>query len=221
MFKYLKIIIIALVFGFLSLGGPNTGSAAISLQFDPMNQSVNLGNQASVNFLLTGAGSTDIGAIDFWVNYDPSVVLFNSIVWGTTLGNPTSFTDINTDDLLNPGSVDQIGISAGWDPAQLPNSDSFSLFTMIFDTVGVGTTGLSLTDAFSQDANATDLFSPGNQVRDSFLFSDSDQNFNIVLADDIQPGSITVSSTKVPEPGTALLLGLGLAALASMKKKTS
>ncbi len=217
MLKHIRIVVIVLVLGFLILGVPTIGSALVSLQFDPINPSGNNGDQINVNFLLTGAGSTPVGAIDFWVNYDPSIVLFNGIVWGTTLGDP-AFAEIIIDDLSSAGPIDQIGISAGWDPAVTTGSDSFSLFTMIFDTKGVGTSALSLTDAYGIDANAI----VGDEiVHDSFLFSDSDQFINIALAD-IQPGSITVKSgTQVPEPGTALLLGLGLAALASLKKRNS
>lgn len=210
--KHLGKIIVILFFGIILLGAPNTGSASISLEFNPMNQSVDLGNIASVDFVVTGADSTPIGAIDFWVNYDPSIVLFNSIVWGT-LGAPTDFTDINTDD------VSITGISAGWLPPSSSNPSTFTLLTMNFDTVGVGTSDLWLTDAFGDAANGLAIDGSGI-VHDSFFFGDSDQANNIVL-DDIQPGTITVNSSQVPEPGTAMLLGFGLIALASLKKRIS
>jgi len=225
--KHFGKVIFVLLFGILLLSAPNTGSASISLEFNPMSQSVNPGNTASVDIMVTNP-NTLVGAFDFWVNYDSSIISLNSVAWGTSLGSldtdpmsPTNNADYFVDNSQTPGSIKLVNLWADWDGISALNqsSGSFSLLTLNFDAIAIGTSVLWLTDAYELNANGPDIY--GNYfVRNSFL--SNDQMNYISIADNIGNGSITVASaTNVPEPGTALLLGLGLAALASLKKRVS
>jgi len=222
MLKHFGNVIFVLLVGFLLISVPNTGSASISLEFNPMSQTATLGSMASVDIMVTNP-DTLVGAFDFWVNYDSSIISLNSIVWGTGLGTlvPGTDADYFVDNSHVPGSIKLVNLWAEWDGSSALNQNSggFSLLTMNFDTLAIGTSALWFTDAFELDANGLNLLAD-DLVRNSFL---SDVNYDyIAIADSIGQGSITVTSpTNVPEPGTSLLLALGLAGLASLKKRNS
>jgi len=220
MLKHFGKVVFILFLGVFLLGVPNTGSASISLasislEFQPLDQTVNQGATASVGIWVTDPGDTKVAAFDFWVNYDSSIITLNNINWGTNLGVLDTAEGSSTQ---NAGYQNDepylVGLWAEGSPTD-QNGSGFLLATINFNTVGVGTSALWFTDAFETDANDID-----DLPRDYFL---SDENFEYISVNNpIETGKITVAkATSVPEPGTVLLLGLGLAALASLKKRTS
>ncbi len=55
-------------------------AAAVSLEFAPASQTVNIGNQVTVDVFASNPGDNLIGAYDFSVNYEFSVLTLNQVV---------------------------------------------------------------------------------------------------------------------------------------------
>ena len=159
MLKHFWKMIFLLLLGVLLLSAPNTGSASISLEFNPMSQSANLGSTASVDIWVTNLGSAKVELVDFYVNYDPSIIEFNSIAWGTHLG--TLVPGVNAVPDYSPDFPGTVGVWAQYDGTSILDQDGsdFLLATMDFSTIAVGTSDLWFTDAFGNNANADDCFS--------------------------------------------------------------
>jgi hypothetical protein len=177
---------------------PLSAQAAPIISFNPTFQSVGLGTQASVDVVISGLeqGET-IGAFDFTINFDPSIVSFSSSSFGSALGGST------LDDVVpGVGSVNAASVSLE-DPATLlllQAGGSFTAFTAVFNTLAVGTTSLT--------------FGPS-----PFVFSDG-EGLDIAGVTG-GTGSITVTDGElapVPEPGTMLMMASGLGA-AWLKKR--
>ncbi|MGH7392263.1 MAG: hypothetical protein ACREM3_22815 [Candidatus Rokuibacteriota bacterium] len=180
----------------VALGGllEVTPALAVSLGFVPASQTAGVGESVSVDVVVSdlGAGSApSLGAFDLDVSFDPLILAPTSVTFGPFLGDEglvealTSFT-------LLPGVVDLAEVSFLL-PAELDalQPASFTLATLFFDTLGVGTSPLTFAQALLDDAFAVRL--------------------------DLAPdtGSVTVVATApVPFPGTLLLVGSGLVALA-------
>lgn len=220
MLKHFGKVAVVLFFGFLLFSMPSTGSAIPSVAFQPMDQTVNLGDSASVEvWVMSPDDYTEIQFVDIWVMYDASIITFNTLAFGNpdaleysdTTGSPEESEPSSNIWMMHLDA--DTGESANLDA----DYDSFLLATLNFNAVGSGTSALSFADAFGMGANdeCADAECDGF-IRDWFL---ADGQYFIPLGQ-VNPGSITVAgATSVPEPGTALLLGLGLAALASLKKK--
>jgi len=132
-----------------------------------------------------------VGAFDLSVSFNPAVLSATGVTFGSLLGDPLLFEAL-TGSLIFSGSVDFFEVSL-LTPAELDalQTVSFTLATLSFNAVGLGTTGLS--------------FVPGVA---GFAVSDG---FGDPLSITANDGSVDVVA---PEPGTLLLLGAGLGVLA-------
>lgn len=61
-------------------------------------QTIGFGEQATVDVMVTDPAGNLIGAYDFYVNYDPAVISFSGLTFGTGLGGPAdSLQDVVED----------------------------------------------------------------------------------------------------------------------------
>jgi hypothetical protein len=199
--KYIKVLVLTiLVAGIM----PYSPAQAITVIVEPVTQSVTLGNQAIVGVMIYGyaPGSPTnlaIGSYDFNINYDPAILGFNSLVFGTSLGSPTNSTssaNIIVNGVLNISEASSLSASELYalQGQQWPD-DTFIAATLTFDTLGTGLSTVSV------DINS--------------LLTERGGSFDNYYSD---PGSVNVNNS-VPEPSTLLLLGAGVGVLALIRRK--
>lgn len=165
---------------------------ALTIGFEPAGQVVTLGDPASVELRISGLGSgaaPSLGVFDLVVAFDPAILAFS----GASFGDPLlgdqldlfglgSITDV---DAGLPGSVRlfELSLDLATDLDTLQAS-AFTLATLTFDTIGLGTSTLDLSVASLGDA------------------------YGAPLVANLDRGSVAA----VPEPSAALAFLLGLLA---------
>ena len=87
--KYTRMLMAALLLTGILIYSP---AQAITVTVDPVAQDVILGNQAIVDVIIYGYApgarvNIAIGAFDFDITYDPSILGFDSLVFGSSLGS--------------------------------------------------------------------------------------------------------------------------------------
>ncbi len=161
--------------------------AVPTLNFTLAAQTVELGDQATVNVGVSGLTNEYVEAYNFNVNWDSSILSLDSVTFGSFLGGPLSSNSSSTP---MSDSVNVSEISLG----PLGGQDGFSninLFSLTFNTLSIGTSLLS--------------FSGGTGSWMDFRGNDLGSALNL------SSGSINViESTSVPGPGSLWLLGIGL-----------
>ncbi len=188
--RYLKICGLA---ASLQFSGMQAIEAA-TLYIDPGTQSVVSGSSVSVNINVGELGGTQVGTYDFILSYDPSLLTFASLGFGSNLGYDLDslFGFSNDSGALNVWEVSLLDPLSG-------QPDSFTLFSVTFNTKSSGTAGLSLS------GNILNYVEPDNYLGDA-----AGDPISLASIDgatiDIQPRQ----DGNVPEPSSLLLMGLGL-----------
>lgn len=188
--KYFRVLLSA----FFMMTAINAVSATIS--FQPENSVIAIGNSTDVDIVISDLGNQiapSLGAFDFNLNYDSSIVSFANIVFGTGLdifGFGTSNGIVN-----NVNSLNIYEVSYDWDTDLIDYQlDTFVLATVTFSAVSSGISALDLVvNDFADEA--------GNSMQ---VFSNS--------------GSITVKTVSVPETPVLLLFLTGLLGVFRLKK---
>lgn len=188
----------AVLYGILTLAPAGTVFAA-SLQFLPSAQTVDLGTLAHVDVVVEQTTGTLVGAFDFFVIYDSSILSLSSVVFGSGLGNPDPSAFETLQDFVDtPGSLNVFGLSLLSDIGSLQTGSDVTLLSLTFGTILAGTSSLGLSGNIGGAGG-------------SFLGDDSGGLIDLV---DVGTGSVTVRQpTAVPEPSSLALLGAGIAAL--------
>ncbi len=183
--------------------GPGMASA-VMLSFEPPGQNVELGQQATVDIYVRDLAGSRIGAFDFNVEYDSSVLSVDSVAFGSGLGASLgSFQDVQ---IPSAGQVNIAELAFVFDlsPFQDGVSD-FLLFSLTFDTVAAGMSSLG----FSENI----LGMAGGYLADEIGLPVGPVNAGSGYVT-VVPGPVAL-----PEPASILLLAAGLAGL--MRRKSS
>jgi hypothetical protein len=166
---------------------------AISLEFQPASITT-AGQPVMVEVVISGLGDftpPSVGAFDLDVSFDPALLSPTDVTFGPFLGDP-AFLEALTDFQFFPGVVDLAEVSllltVELDALQ---PESFTLATLTFNPLGVGTSPLIFFQVIVDDPFGGKL--------------------------DIVPGEGSVTIT--PEPSTLLLLGSGVMGLALWRRR--
>ncbi len=181
-------------------------SNAVLISIEPVSQEVTVGSPVAVDVRVSGLGdgtAPSVGAFDFTLTYDSDILCLISVVFGPFLGDPALFQAITTVDDTGPGSIRLVELSLlEADPVTCflcipPFLDAlqpanFTLATLTFDTLSIGTSLLDFSSVILSDA------------------------FGIGLTTDI--GNSSVSA--VPAPSSLGMLVLGLTILVLMHRRS-
>lgn len=176
-------------------------AGATLIEFQPSNPTVDLGDSVSIDIVATPEDGELIGAFDFVVNFDPTVIAFSGLTFGSSLNDDLSFCDLLgcRGAVPSDGSLNLFEASLVFPLSTLQDGlASITLATLVFDAVGIGTSGLSFS---------------GNIDGASAPFGIFGDEFGIPLPV-FNPGvgSVTVVEppVAVPEPSALALILTGL-----------
>jgi PEP-CTERM motif len=167
---------------------------AVSLTFSPSLQTVALGDPVSVDLRVSGLGAgvpPSLSGFDVDVSFDSSILVLVGAQLIAPLGSSAQFSfDVQS---TASGAVVNLFALSTLSAAELDalQGDEFTLATLTFATLAMGTSALVLGDVALTDGSGDPL--------------PLDAGFN---------GQITV-----PEPATSIGVGLGLFAFALLRRR--
>lgn len=192
----------ALVLGALIvLSGAAARAATIT--FDPSAPLVSVGQTFQITLVgrdfTEGAGGTFGGGVT--VGWDPALLALQSFDTSVFAGDQLLATS-NTNTVIDNGAgqLRDLSVASFFTGVEAPD---FQIAVLTFTALAPGESQLS---------SQIGLFTSGFEN----IWTDSDAFNPIALSPSFGGGSVTV----VPEPGTSLLMGIGLAGLASVRRRS-
>lgn len=199
----LRLDVVALFF--VSLFGLSQAHALL-LEIEPDSLDASVGDSVNLDIFARSLGTDLIGGFDIDLEFDTSLLAFNSVSFGTGLGDPDLFESL-VDNCLGgelfcpagPGRVNLYQVSfldSGSLGALQPGSDLF-LFSIVFDALAAGFSSVSFTRTDISDETGFEVLQ---------VTSTSGATINSSPVDEPVP---------VPAPSVLSLLGIGLLLLLS------
>ena len=165
--------------------------ASITFSLDSAVQSVALGSSATLTLDVAGLGNgTALGAYDLLVSFDPTVLSFDNVTFGTDL-DPDGFGPFQIV-TPGPGSVDLFEVSLDPDTDLLAlQPDAFTIATIVLDTLSISAgSPVTLSENAIGDQDGNDI--SGESALNNAAVT------------------VTGASSSTPEPGTTILLSAGM-----------
>lgn len=156
---------------------------AIALSFSPSTSFFDVGDSIDVDIIISGMETDNLAEFSFDINYDDSILTFDSYVLGTELTDPFWGQDDWSLGDRGGGIINLSELSWLMDFSSQP--DVFRLATVSFTGLTLGTSSLSFSNVILGD------------------------DWGDPLSADLETGTVS----PVPEPATILLLGTGPAAV--------
>ncbi len=171
---------------------------AISIGFQPVSQSVVLGDSVLVDIVVSDLGGEIVSAYDLDITYDAAILSAVSVTFGPSLGNEALFEVFSDSDLSMPGLVDLAQLSLLSDAALLglQGGDSVVLARLEFGTVGMGVTSLGFT------------FDRFNDIKG-------------LNAEQLVIEAVAGNVAVIPEPHASLLFALGVVLFSRAARRSS
>lgn len=179
--------------------------SAITISFEPVDTTVNVGDSVDVDVVISGLADANeiVSTYDLFIGYDASVLTASNVTFGPYLDD-FLFPSIQFTDFSNPGSLEfgEISFLSDYELEAI-QPGSFTLATLTFDTI---------TSGFS------DLIFEPHPLFDVIDVKGRDALILDLTAD---AGGITViePTVSVPEPESLMLLLIGLLLLNISSRK--
>ncbi|MCP4340116.1 MAG: PEP-CTERM sorting domain-containing protein [Desulfobulbaceae bacterium] len=198
----------------LILSTPHLARSIPMLEFAGVPATVEINTTFSVDVVLSGMGDFDtLSTFDFDINFNPEVLVISGVLFGEGLADQMDpfGGSIQTAEDKGNGAYNFSEFSEvfpdwiTWNSFfadQFDGSNSLTLLTLDITALAVGPSDLTI----SGPVNSSGLPILGDE-----------NGWGIEAA--IQSSSVTV--TPVPEPATFLLFGVGLAGLATLRRRSS
>jgi hypothetical protein len=168
-------------------------ASSIVVSFEPVSQTVFVGQSASVDLVVSGLEpGVSVGSFDLFVAFDPTIVGASDAVFGLYLGDPSAFEALTRTDFISVFGEVEVAEDSLLSPSALTalqdpvRSTGFVLATLTFAALAPGVSPLRIELGIAADQNGTALDVIGGA------------------------GSITVLPVPEPDAVALMVLGIGL-----------
>ena len=194
-----------------------TPTQAITTTFNPVDSVVTLGSPAEVDVIVYGfipdpqyGNPIVMAGFEIFVDYDPTILDLDHVVFGASLGDPSTEATTNADDQNGRLTITETSSLNYFKLYDLQYADNFVAARLFFDTLKAGVSPLTIGFVLPGDW-------PNDLGRNIAYYFDAASTPSFFPDHYGDPGSVTVGT--VPEPSSLLLIGCGAVGLMALKRR--